>query len=249
MKNLIRKHYRSIFEALPIIGLVLAMVGIFVLTVGFVPVLQGIQRFVEIRTDTIKNAKTITTEDMVINDDLTLGGDLTGVDHFVGRSTFIRVQDADAAPSIRAAATVVATVSAVSSEILGIEYPRNLSITYLTATTATVGSITVVGVDARGLAATELIAVAAISGSQTLVGVVPWQSVTSLTLPTRAEDVTLTVAGGQLFGLPYVPVAAADVYHLTVNKTPAVPTVNATYGTFNPVSTPAANVDYNVWMK
>ena len=167
----------------------------------------------------------------------------------VGRSTFIRIQDADAAPSVRAAATVIATVSAVSSEILGIEYPRNLSITYLTATTATVGNITVVGIDARGLAATELIAVAAISGSQTLVGAAPWKSVTSLTLPTRAEDVTLTVAGGQLFGLPYVPASAADVYHVTVNKTPAVPTVDTTYGTFNPVSTPAANVDYNVWMK
>lgn len=220
-----------------------------VLTVGFTPILQGIQRFVEIRTDTIKNAKTITTEDLVVNDDVTLSGDLAGVDHFVGRSTFIRIQDADAAPSIRAAATVLATVSAVSSNLLGIEYPRNLSITYATATTATVGNITVVGVDARGLAATELIAVTAISGSQTVVGVVPWQSVTSLTLPTRAEDVTLTVAGGQLFGLPYVPVDAADVYHLTVNKTPAVPTVDTTYGTFNPVSTPAAAVDYNVLMK
>jgi hypothetical protein len=173
----------------------------------------------------------------------------TGATTFVGRSTFIRIQDADAAPSIRAAATVIATVSAVSSNILGIEYPRNLSITYATVTTATAGNITVVGVDARGLAATELIAVTAISGTQTVTGVVPWKSVTSLTLPTRAEDVTLTVAGGQLFGLPYVPAAAGDVYHLTVNKTPAVPTVDTTYGTFNPVSTPAANVDYNVLMK
>jgi hypothetical protein len=220
-----------------------------VLLAGFVPIMQGIQNFKEIRSETIKNSKTTTTEDLVINDDLTLGGDLTGVDHFVGRSTFIRIQDADAAPSIRAAATVVATVSAVTEEILGIQYPRNLSITYVTVTTATVGSITVVGVDARGVAATELVAVAAISGSQTLTGVVPWQSVTSLTLPTRAEDVTLTVAGGQLFGLPYVPAAAADVYHVTVNKTPAVPTVDTTYGTFNPVSTPAANVDYDVLMK
>jgi hypothetical protein len=219
------------------------------LLAGFVPVMQGIQRFVEIRTETIKNSKTITSEDLVINDDMTLAGDLTGVDHFIGRSTFIRIQDADAAPSIRAAATVVATVSAVTEEILGIQYPRNLSITYVTVTTATAGSITVVGVDARGLAATELIAVAAISGSQTLTGVVPWQSVTSLTLPTRAEDVTLTVAGGKLFGLPYVPAAAADVYHLTVNKTPAVPTVDTTYGTFDPVATPAANVDYDVLMK
>jgi hypothetical protein len=116
--------------------------------------------------------------------------------------------------------------------------------------TTTAGNITVAGIDARGNSASELVAVSAVSGTQTLSGVVPWQSITSFTLPTRTEAITITVTGGQKFGLPIIPEAAGDVYHVTVNATPqAAPTVNATYGTFDPVSTPAANVDYNVWMK
>jgi hypothetical protein len=117
-------------------------------------------------------------------------------------------------------------------------------------TTATAGNITVAGIDARGTSTTELVAVGAVSGTQTLAGVVPWASITSLALPARTEAVTLTVVGGQLFGLPLIPNAAGDLYHLTVNETPqAAPTVNTTYGTFNPVSTPAADVDYNMWVK
>lgn len=185
-----------------------------------------------------------TYDDLIVNDDLTVDGNITE------RSLYLRYQDVAAAPSIRAQATVVATVQALTTNILGIDTPRNLKLTYTTATTATAGNITVAGIDARGLAATELIAVSAVSGTQTLTGVVPWQSVTSITLPARSENVTLTAAGGQRFGLPIVPKAVADVYHVTVNKTPqAAPTVNATYGTFDPVSTPAADVDYNVWMK
>ena len=185
-----------------------------------------------------------TYDDLVINDDLTVDGNITE------RSLYLRYQDVAAAPSIRAQATVVATVQALTTNILGIDTPRNLQLTYTTATTATAGNITVAGIDARGLAATELIAVSAVSGTQTLTGVVPWQSITSITLPARSENVTLTAAGGQRFGLPIVPKAVGDVYHVTVNKTPqAAPTVNATYGTFDPVSTPAADVDYNVWMK
>lgn len=166
------------------------------------------------------------------------------------QSLVLRYQDVAAAPSIRAQATVLATVSALTTNILGIETPRNLNLTYTTATTATAGNITVAGVDARGNSTTELIAVSAVSGTQTLAGVVPWVSITSITLPTRTENVTLTVAGGQKFGLPLLPSAAGDLYHLTVNATPqTAPTVNTTYGTFDPVSTPAANVDYNVWIK
>lgn len=60
----------------------------------------------------------------------------------------------------------------------------------------------------------------------------------------------MTVTGGQKFGLPYLPEVAGDVYHVTVNLTPqAAPTVNTANGTFDPVSTPAAAVDYNVWVK
>lgn len=177
--------------------------------------------------------------------------DIDGGLSIANRSLFLRYQDVAAAPSIRAAATVIATVTAVDTAILGIETPRNAVITYVSSvsTTATAGNITVAGIDARGNSTTEQIAVAAQAGSQTLTGVVPWVSITSLTLPTRTEVVTVTVTGGQLFGLPLVPNAASDVYHLTVALTPVVPTVNTTYGTFNPVATPAANVDYNVWVK
>lgn len=175
---------------------------------------------------------------------VTINGNLTN------RSLFLRYQDVAAAPSVYAAAAVVSTTNTINSSILGIETPRNVVLTWVTVTTATAGNVTVTGVDARGNSTTELIAVGQVSGTQTLAGVVPWQSISSFALPTRTEAVTLTVTGGQLFGLPLIPQAAADVYHLTVNATPqTAPTVNATYGTFNPVSTPAANVDYNIWMK
>ena len=184
-----------------------------------------------------------------INGNVDITGDVTLTGNLTGRALHVRYQDVAAAPAVRAQATVVATMQAVSSNILGIETPRNLKITYTTATTATAGSITVAGVDARGVSTTELIAVAAVSGTQTLTGAVPWVSVTSLTLPERSENVTLTVVGGQKFGLPIVLQASSELYHLTVNATPqAGPTVDATYGTFDPVSTPAANVDYNVWV-
>lgn len=226
---------------------ILAFLLIFLL--AFAPPFQGVQRFQTVITQRLTVTNSATIQDATLTDAILTDATITG-GSFVGRSVFLRYQDVAAAPAIRAEATTVATVVALSSEILGIETPRNVVLTYVTATTATVGSVTVVGIDARGLAASELIAVAAISGSQTLTGVVPWQSITSFTLPTRTEDVTLTVAGGQLFGLPIVPAAAADLYHLTVNETPqAAPTVDTTYGTFNPVSTPAADVDYNVWMK
>lgn len=169
-----------------------------------------------------------------------------------GQSMFLRYQDVAAAPSIHAEATVIATVTVLDSEVLGIAAPRNAVIVYQTAAAidATAGNITVAGVDARGNVTTEQIAVAASAGTQTLTGVVPWHAITSLTLPTRTEQVTVTVTGGQLFGLPIVPKAASDVYHVVVNLTPqAAPTVDTTYGTFNPVSTPAANVDYDVWLK
>lgn len=216
---------------------------------GFAPVEQGVQRFKEVVAEKLTVSKNGT-----IGGNLTITGALSADDvtitHVVGRATFLRYQDVAAAPSIRAIATVVSGTTSVSSVILGIETPRNVVLTYLTVTTATAGNVTVAGVDARGNSTTELIAVDAISGSQTLVGVVPWQSITSFTLPTRTENVTLTVAGGQKFGLPFIPETAGDLFHLTVNATPqTAPTVNATYGTFDPVSTPAASVDYNVWMK
>lgn len=224
------------------LSLILVLVSVIV---GFSPDLQGIQRFRQVITQSLQ-----VNQDAEVRGDLVVTGDVTINGNIPNRSMMVRYQDVAAAPSIVGEATVVATVQAFPGTILGVDTPRNLSLTYVTATTATVGNITVVGVDARGLAATELIAVAAISGSQTLTGNVPWVSITSITLPERSEDVTLTVVGGKKFGLPIVPDAAGDVYHVTVNKTPqAAPTVNATYGTFDPVSTPAADVDYSVWMK
>lgn len=231
---------------------------------AFAPSPQGIQRFKTIYTDYIINAKTITTsdanvtDDLAVTDDASVGGDLavtgdvtlSGEFDISNRANFWRYQDVAAAPSVRAAAGVVSATTSITTSWLGIAVPRNLVVTWQTVTTATAGNITVAGVDARGVSTSELIAVGAVSGTQTLTGAMPWASVTSFTLPTRTEAVTLTVAGGQKFGMPLIPDAAADVYHLTVNLTPqAAPTVNTTYGTFDPVSTPAANVDYDVWVK
>jgi hypothetical protein len=217
---------------------------------AFAPVEQGVQRFKEIITQTLmvsggatfQGATTITGAATL--DDVTLTGNITN------RALFLRYQDVTAAPSVYAQADVVSATTSITTSILGIETPRNVVLTWVTVTTATAGNVTVAGVDARGNSTSELIAVGAVSGTQTLTGVVPWQSVTSFALPTRTEAVTLTVTGGQKFGLPLLPVTAGDVYHLTVNATPqAAPTVSTSYGTFDPVSTPAASVDYNVWVK
>lgn len=190
------------------------------------------------------------TGDQTITGDVGITGDLTLIGNMPNRSLYLRYQDVAAAPSIYAEAGVVSTTTSITTSILGIETPRNVVLTWVTVTTATAGNVTVTGVDARGDSASELVAVGAVSGTQTLTGSVPWQSISSFALPTRTEAVTLTVAGGQKFGLPLVPQAAGDVYHLTVNATPQIaPTVNITYATFDPVSTPAANVDYNVWVK
>lgn len=204
----------------------------------------------EFRGDVTQTGDQTLTGDVTLTGDLDLTGDVTLTGNIANRSLFLRYQDVTAAPSVYAETAVVSTTTSITTSILGIETPRNIVLTWVTVTTATAGNVTVVGIDARGPSTTELVAVSATSGTQTLTGVVPWQSITSFTLPTRTEALTLTVTGGQKFGLPLVPQAADDLYHLTVNATPqAAPTVNATYGTFDPVSTPAANVDYNVWLK
>jgi hypothetical protein len=238
-----------------------ALLGLFaplliLLMAAFAPPAQGTQRFNRILSDSLVVFNVATLNDVTAAGDVTIAGelavtgdiDLTG--NVANRSLFLRYQDVAAAPSIYAEAAVVSATTTITTSILGIETPRNAIVTWQTVTTATAGNITVTGVDARGNSTTELVAVGAVSGTQTLTGVAPWASITSLALPTRTEAVTLTVVGGQLFGLPLIPNAAGDLYHLTVNETPqAAPTVNTTYGTFNPVSTPAADVDYNVWVK
>jgi hypothetical protein len=167
-----------------------------------------------------------------------------------GQVDFWRYQDVPAAPDVFAEAAVISTTTTLTSgQFLGVAVSRNVVLTWVTVTTATAGNVTVTGVNARGVADTDVIAVGAVSGTQTLTGDTPFQAVTSMTLPARTEALTLTVKGGQLFGLPRLPNAAGDLYHLTVNLTPAVPTVNPTLGTFNPVVTPAAGVDYDVWMR
>jgi len=72
-----------------------------------------------------------------INGNVDITGDVTLTGNLTGRALHVRYQDVAAAPAVRAQATVVATMQAVSSNILGIETPRNLKITYTTATTAT----------------------------------------------------------------------------------------------------------------
>lgn len=165
-------------------------------------------------------------------------------------SQFLRYQDVAQAPSIRAIATSIATTTtSLTTSILGIETPRNAVLLYdSNGITATAGTITLTGVDARGNATTEDLTVAAQTANQTLTGNVAWSSISQIDLQSsRTEVISLTVTGGQKFGLPLIP---SDLYHLTVNATPqTAPTVNSTYGTFDPVSTPASNVDYNVWVK
>jgi hypothetical protein len=202
---------------------------------AFSPAMQGVQRFTGILAQYI-----------------TVSGNSNLQGYLPNRSQFLRYQDVAAAPAIFAAATAIPTIQALTpGELLGIETPRNLKITWTTTTTATAGNITVTGIDARGNSAMDIIAVAAVSGTQTLVGNVAFVSISAVDLySTRAETATITIVGGQKFGLPKIPLAAGDVYLLTVNATPqAAPTVSTTYGTFDPVSTPAASVDYNVWLK
>jgi hypothetical protein len=174
------------------------------------------------------------------------------------QSLFLRYQDVAAAPSIVAETGYLTTTAAITSgEFLGVETPRNLQITYISTSgvggppiTTTAGSLVVTGVDARGNSTTETLSALAISGTQSITGNIAWKSVTTITLPTRTESLSVTVTGGQKFGLPLLPGAVSDLYHLTVAGTPqTAPTVSTTYGTFDPVSTPAANIDYNVWVK
>lgn len=166
------------------------------------------------------------------------------------QSLLLRYQDVAAAPNIRAAAAVVSQTTSITTSLLGIEYPRNVVITLASDTQRTAGDITVAGTDARGNSTTEILAMTATTTTQTLTGNVPWKSVSSFTIPSQTIAITFTATGGQKFGLPLLPSAAGDLYHLTVNATPqTAPTVSTTYGTFDPVSTPAANVDYNVWVK
>lgn len=182
--------------------------------------------------------------------DVALTGDLTLNGNFAGRSLFLQYQDVAAAPSIYAAAEVVSTTNSITTSILGIDTPRNAVVVLESDLQRAAGNITLAGIDARGNAATEILAMTAITDAETLTGNVPWVSITSFTIPAQTNSFTLTVTGGQKFGLPLVPQAAGDLYHLTVAATPqAAPTVNATYGTFDPVATPAAGVDYDVWLK
>ena len=217
---------------------------------GFAPVEQGIQRFKEVLTQVL----TVTGNaelrgDLTVAGDTALTGDLT-VTHLAGRSLFLQYQDVAQAPSIYAAASVASTTTSITTSLLGIDTPRNIVISLSSDLQRAAGNITVAGVDARGAAATEVLAMTAITDAQTLTGVVPWVSVSSLTLPAQTVAITISAAGGQKFGLPILPEAAGDLYHLTVAATPqTAATVSATYGTFDPVATPAAGVDYDVWIK
>lgn len=233
-----------------------------ILLAGFAPVAQGIQRFNTILTRvlTVQNsaefqgpvtaAAGISADDLTLSDDLAVTGDATLSGNLPGRSLALRYQDVNAALTVYAAAEVVSTTTSITTSLLGIDYPRNLVITLSSAAQRAAGNITVTGVDARGAAATEIFAMTAITDAEVLTGNVPWVSISSIAIPTQTNPFTLTVTGGQKFGLPHLPQAAGDVYHLTVNATPqAAPTVNATYGTVDPVSTPAANVDYTILMR
>lgn len=233
-----------------------------ILLAGFAPVEQGIQRFNTIisRVLTVQTraefqgpatfAAGISADDLTLSDDLTVTGDATLSGNLPGRALALRYQDVNAALTVYAEAAVATTTTTITTSLLGIDYPRNLVITLASDAQRSAGNIVVSGVDARGSAATEIFAMTAITDPETLTGNVPWVNISSIAIPTQTNPFTLTVAGGQKFGLPHLPQAAGDVYHLTVNATPqAAPTVNATYGTVDPVSTPAANVDYTILMR
>ena len=227
-----------------ILGLILAVLFLS----AFAPVWQRqVYDWLVVKKLTVQEGGATFNSDLTA-DDVTVD-DLT-VTHLVSRSTYLRDQDVAAAPNIYVAASIPTTTTVIATSVLGIETPRNAVIALTSDVTRTAGSLVVAGVDARGNAASEVLAMTASASLETLTGAVPWVSITSFTVPTQTAAFTLTVTGGQRFGLPIIPEVAGDVYHLTVNATPqAAPTINATYGSFDPVSTPAASVDYNVWMK
>lgn len=194
------------------------------------------------------------SDDLVVSDDALVGGDLTVSGNMINRALAIRYQDVlnDDTDNVYSAAAVAGATTVVSTSITGPDYPRNIVLTYQTATTATALSVTVAGVDARGGSTSEAIAVAAAgAGTQTLTGNVPWASITSFTWSvTRSESVTFSVGLGEKLGLPLVPVAAGDVFFVAENNAAITAyTVNTTYGTVLPTADIVANDDFTIWVK
>lgn len=268
MKARVFRTVGALVAGVVLLGMLLLALGGGVLEVDA----QGKVRYVWLITKklTVQNAADLqddvdvggdldVTDDATVGDDLTVtdnaevGGDLALTGNFSARSLMLRLQDVadDASNNVRAAAGVISTTSSITTSITNPDYPRNVKVTYQTVTTATAGSFTVTGVDARGEATTDVLAVGAISGTQTLTGLVPWASVTSFTMPgSRTEAVTLTVGLGEKFGLPLLPVVAGDVFMVTVgNVFTTAYTVNTTYGTVLPTADVAANDDFTIWVK
>jgi cytoskeletal protein CcmA (bactofilin family) len=182
-----------------------------------------------------------------VDGNVTLGGNITN------RAIAIRLQDVanDDTDNVLSATGVASATATVAAGITNPDYPRNVVVTYQSVTTSTAGTFTITGVDTRGNSTTDALATGAVSGTQTLTGLVAWSSITTFTMPTtRTEAITLSVGLGEKFGLPIIPVAAADVFFVAENNAyVSAYTVNTTYGTLLPTPDVVANDDFTIWMK
>lgn len=79
--------------------------------VGFAPVLQGIQQYVTLRGDYIKNSKTVTTSDLSVTDDAAITGDLD----VNGATTFDGSVDFDSTVDFSGATVTGVSTSTLSS--------------------------------------------------------------------------------------------------------------------------------------
>jgi hypothetical protein len=191
------------------------------------------------------------SDDVTFNDPINVNDTLT----ITNRALWVRLQDAktsgQATGNVLAETAYISTQLSISSTALTqTDYPRNLMVALTSeGITATAGPITVTGVDLLGRSATEYFSMGAISGTQYLTGSVAWTTIQTLTFPTRASSLSVTLSLGQKLGLPLLPRATSDVYLVRKNNAVlASYTVSTTYGTVD-VGAISANDDFTFGVK
>lgn len=171
-----------------------------------------------------------------------------GVDSLGSRAVYMRLQDVkdDTGGNVYNAGVVSATTT-ITTGITSPDYPRNLQLSYQTTTTATAGSLTVFGVDARGNSTSEVLAITAISGTQTITGSTPFATISKFTLPIRTHAVTFTVSVGAGMGIGQAPIVTGTVFLVTVNNAVTTSyTVNITKGLVTLSNGLSANDDFTI---
>ncbi len=173
---------------------------------------------------------------------------LTVLNEFVDHSLMMRFQDVAATSTTNVISESLVAGETEPATVTQLDYPRNMVFQVTASTTATAGSIVVIGDDGVGNLASEVFSVGAISGTQNITGSVAWSKVTSVTFPAQVITVTLKAGGGKKFGLPFKPKSDA-VYRYTLNNTYTTTyTFNATYGTIEPDAL-SANDDLTIWAR